>query len=144
ATDCVAAESVRDRCEKAGARVTLHRVDVGDPQSCRRLVDEGWDQHGRADYLGKHAGTGTEQRYGDITTDDWQQHLAVNLSAAFFLSQAAMGTMIERRFGRIVNIGSGAATLGSPVQIPYAAAKSGLIGLPRATARAGARKGIKG
>jgi NAD(P)-dependent dehydrogenase (short-subunit alcohol dehydrogenase family) len=40
ATDCVAAESVQNRCEKTGARVTLHRVDVGDPDSCRRLVDE--------------------------------------------------------------------------------------------------------
>ena len=68
ATDCVAAESVRDRCEKAGARVTLHRVDVGDPQSCRRLVDEVLDQHGRLDYLVNNAGTVTEQRYGDITT----------------------------------------------------------------------------
>jgi NAD(P)-dependent dehydrogenase (short-subunit alcohol dehydrogenase family) len=142
ATDCVAAESVRDRCEKAGARVTLHRVDVGDPQSCRRLVDEVLDQHGQLDYLVNNAGTVTEQRYGDITPDDWQQHLAVNLSAAFFLSQAAMSTMIERRFGRIVNIGSVSATMGSPVQIPYTAAKSGLIGLTRSTARAVARKGI--
>ena len=141
-TDSVAAESVRDRCEKAGARVTLHRVDVGDPQSCRRLVDEVLDQHGRLDYLVNNAGTVTEQRYGDITPDDWQQHLAVNLSAAFFLSQAAINTMIERRFGRIVNIGSVSATMGSPVQIPYAAAKSGLIGLTRSTARAVAREGI--
>ena len=53
-----------------------------------------------------------------------------------------MDTMIERRFGRIVNIGSVSATMGSPVQIPYAAAKSGLIGLTRSTARAVARKGI--
>jgi NAD(P)-dependent dehydrogenase (short-subunit alcohol dehydrogenase family) len=142
ANDCVAAESVRDRCEKAGARVTLHRVDVGDPDSCRRLVDEVLDQHGRLDYLVNNAGTVTEQRYGDITPDAWQRHLAVNLSAAFFLSQAAMGTMIERSFGRIVNIGSVSATMGSPVQIPYAAAKSGIIGLTRSTARAVARKGI--
>jgi NAD(P)-dependent dehydrogenase (short-subunit alcohol dehydrogenase family) len=142
ATDCVAAESIRDRCEKPGARVTLHRVDVGDPDSRRRRVDEVLDQHGHLDYLINNAGTVTEQRYGDITTDDWQRHLAVNLSAAFFLTQAAMGTMIERRFGRIVNIGSVSATMGSPVQIPYAAAKSGLIGLTRSTARAVARKGI--
>ena len=142
ATDCVAAELVRDRCDKAGARVTLHRVDVSDPQSCRRLVDEVLDQHGQLDYLVNNAGTVAEQRYGDITIDSWQRHLAVNLSAAFFLSQAAMGAMIERRFGRIVNIGSVSATMGSPVQIPYAAAKSGLIGLTRSTARAVARKGI--
>jgi acetoacetyl-CoA reductase/3-oxoacyl-[acyl-carrier protein] reductase len=142
ATDDVAAEPIRDRCEKAGARVTLHRVDVGDAQSCRRLVDEVLAQHGQLDYLVNNAGTVSEQRYGGITPDDWQRQLAVNLSAAFFLSQAAMSTMVERRFGRIVNIGSVSATMGSSVQIPYAAAKSGLIGLTRSTARAVARKGI--
>jgi NAD(P)-dependent dehydrogenase (short-subunit alcohol dehydrogenase family) len=142
ATDSVAAESVRDRCEKAGACVTLHRTDVGDPDSCRRLVDEVIDRYGRLDYLVNNAGTVTEQRWGDITTDDWQRHLAVNLSAAFHLTQSAMGTMIEHRFGRIVNIGSVSATMGSPVQIPYATAKSGLIGLTRSTARVVARKGI--
>ena len=142
ATDCFAAESVRDRCEKMGAHVTLHQVDVSDPQSCRRLVDEVLDQHGHLDYLVNNAGAVTEQRHGDITIDDWQRHLAVNLSAAFFLSQAAVGAMIDRRFGRIVNIGSVSATMGNPVQIPYAAAKSGLIGLTRSTARAVARKGI--
>ncbi|MGB9227749.1 SDR family NAD(P)-dependent oxidoreductase [Mycobacterium sp.] len=142
ASDCVAAESVRDRLEKRGARITLHRVDVGDPDSCRRLVNDVLDQHGRIDYLINNAGTVTEQRYGDISADDWQQHLAVNLSAAFFLTQAAITAMVERRFGRIVNIGSVSAAMGSPVQIPYAAAKSGLVGLTRSTARAVARKGI--
>jgi acetoacetyl-CoA reductase/3-oxoacyl-[acyl-carrier protein] reductase len=122
--------------------VTLHRTDVGDPDSCRRLVDEVIDRYGRLDYLVNNAGTVTEQRWGDITTDDWQRHLAVNLSAAFYLTQSAMGTMIEHRFGRIVNIGSVSATMGSPVQIPYATAKSGLIGLTRSTARVVARKGI--
>jgi NAD(P)-dependent dehydrogenase (short-subunit alcohol dehydrogenase family) len=142
AADSVTAESVRDRCVKGGTNVTLHQADVGDPDSCQRLVDEVLDQHGRLDYLINNAGTVTERRYGDITPDEWQRHLAVNLSAAFFLSQAAMGTMIERRFGRIVNIGSVSAIMGSSVQIPYAAAKSGLIGLTRSTARAVARKGI--
>ena len=72
----------------------------------------------------------------DVTADAWQQHLAVNLSAAFFLTQAAITAMVERRFRRIVNIGSVSATMGSAVQIPYAAAKSGLIGLTRSTAHA--------
>jgi acetoacetyl-CoA reductase/3-oxoacyl-[acyl-carrier protein] reductase len=142
AADVCAAEVVRDDCQKSGATVTLHRADVGDADSCRRLVDEVLDQHGRLDYLVNNAGAVIEQRYGEITTDDWQRHLAVNLSSAFFLSQAAIGGMMERRFGRIVNIGSVSATMGSPVQIPYAAAKSGLIGLTRSTARAVARKGI--
>ena len=143
ATDCVAAESVRDRCEKAGARrdrcigwTWAIRTPVG--ASSTRC----WTSMG-----GSTTSSTTPARSPSSATvtsrpDDWQRHLAVNLSAAFFLSQAAMGTMIERRFGRIVNIGSVSATMGSPVQIPYAAAKSGLIGLTRSTARAVARKGI--
>ena len=100
------------------------------------------EKRGRIDYLVNNAGTVIEQRYGDISADDWQRHLAVNLSSAFFVTQAAIAAMVERRFGRIVNIGSVSAVMGSAVQIPYAAAKSGLIGLTRSTARAVARKGI--
>jgi NAD(P)-dependent dehydrogenase (short-subunit alcohol dehydrogenase family) len=142
AADAGAAEVVRDECEKSGATVTLHQADVGDPDACRRLVTEVLDSHGRLDYLVNNAGMVVEQRYPDVTADDWQRHLAVNLSASFFLTQAALDHMAPARFGRIVNIGSVSAVMGSPVQIAYAAAKSGLIGLTRSTARAVARKGI--
>lgn len=140
--DYSAAQQVTDDCQGAGTTITVHRADVGDQDSCRRLIDEVLEAHGRLDYLVNNAGTVIEQRYTDISAQDWQRHLAVNLSAAFFLTQAAITSMVERRFGRIVNIGSVSAVMGSPVQIPYAAAKSGLIGLTRSTARAVARKGI--
>jgi NAD(P)-dependent dehydrogenase (short-subunit alcohol dehydrogenase family) len=139
--DCGAAQQVADDCQGTGA-ITVHRADVGDQDSCQRLISEVLEAHGRLDYLVNNAGTVIEQRYGEISAQNWQRHLAVNLSAAFFLTQAAITGMIERRFGRIVNIGSVSAVMGSPVQIPYAAAKSGLIGLTRSTARAVARKGI--
>ena len=87
--DAGAAEVLRDDCQKSGATVTLHHADVGDPDACRRLVDEVLDSHGRLDYRVNNAGAVTEHRYGDITTDDWQRHLAVNLSASFFLTQPA-------------------------------------------------------
>jgi NAD(P)-dependent dehydrogenase (short-subunit alcohol dehydrogenase family) len=140
--DCGAAQQVVAGCQGVDATVTVHRADVGDQDSCRRLVGEVLEVHGRIDYLVNNAGTVIEQRYGDISAGDWQRHLAVNLSSAFFLTQAAVSWMRERRFGRIVNIGSVSAVMGSPVQIPYAAAKSGLIGLTRSTARVVARKGI--
>jgi NAD(P)-dependent dehydrogenase (short-subunit alcohol dehydrogenase family) len=140
--DCVAAQQVVDGCRGAGTTITVHRADVGDQDSCQRLIGEVLEAHGRIDYLVNNAGTVIEQRYSDIPAQDWQRHLAVNLSAAFFLTQAAITGMVERRFGRIVNIGSVSAVMGSPVQIPYAAAKSGLIGLTRSTARAVARNGI--
>jgi NAD(P)-dependent dehydrogenase (short-subunit alcohol dehydrogenase family) len=139
--DCGAAQQVAGGCQGAGS-ITVHRADVGDQDSCQRLIAEVLEAHGRLDYLVNNAGTVVEQRYGDISAQDWQRQLAVNLSAAFFLTQAAITGMVERRFGRIVNIGSVSAVMGSPVQISYAAAKSGLIGLTRSTARAVARKGI--
>jgi NAD(P)-dependent dehydrogenase (short-subunit alcohol dehydrogenase family) len=142
AHDLDSAEAVRGACESSGAMLTLHQADVGDPASCRRLVDEVLERHGRLDYLVNNAGMVVERRYGEVTVEDWQRQLAVNLSSAFFLTQAALGHMIEQGFGRVVNIGSVSALMGSPVQIPYAAAKAGIIGLTRSTARVVARKGI--
>jgi acetoacetyl-CoA reductase/3-oxoacyl-[acyl-carrier protein] reductase len=142
AHDRDAAQAMQDACQSSGATLTLHQADVGDPASCQRLVDEVLDRHGRLDYLVNNAGMVVEQRYGDVSVDDWQRHLAVNLSSAFYLTQAALDHMIERGFGRIVNIGSVSALMGSPVQIPYAAAKAGIVGLTRSTARVVARKGI--
>jgi acetoacetyl-CoA reductase/3-oxoacyl-[acyl-carrier protein] reductase len=142
ARDVAAAHAVRDDAEKCGATVTLHHADVGHPASCQTLVDEVVEQHGRLDYLVNNAGMVTEQRLGDVSAEDWHQQLAVNLSAAFFLSQAALPHMTQRRFGRVVNIGSITALMGSPVQIAYSAAKGGIVALTRSTARAVARKGI--
>jgi acetoacetyl-CoA reductase/3-oxoacyl-[acyl-carrier protein] reductase len=142
ARDAAAARAVRDDAEKCGATVTLHHADVGHPASCQTLVDEVVEQHGRLDYLVNNAGMVTEQRLGDVSAEDWHRQLAVNLSAAFFLSQAALPHMTQRRFGRVVNIGSITALMGSPVQIAYSAAKGGIVGLTRSTARAVARKGI--
>jgi acetoacetyl-CoA reductase/3-oxoacyl-[acyl-carrier protein] reductase len=142
ARDAGAAARLRDCCERSGRPVTLHQADVSDPDACGRLVSDVLARYGRLDYLVNNAGAVTEQRYGEITAADWHQQIAVNLSAAFFLTQAALGPMAERGFGRIVNVGSVTAVMGSPVQIPYGAAKAGLIGLTRSVARAVARKGI--
>jgi acetoacetyl-CoA reductase/3-oxoacyl-[acyl-carrier protein] reductase len=142
ARDVTAADAVRGDAERSGATVTLHQADVEQPAACQKLVAEVLEQHGRLDYLVNNAGMVIEQRLGDISAEDWHRQLAVNLSSAFFLSQAALAYMTQQRFGRVVNIGSVTALMGSPVQIPYAAAKAGLVGLTRSTARTVARKGI--
>ncbi|MDT5329800.1 MAG: 3-oxoacyl-[acyl-carrier protein] reductase [Mycobacterium sp.] len=142
ARDVAAAQLLRDDAARCGATVTLHQADVGQPASCHTLVAEVLEQHGRLDYLVNNAGMVTEQRLGEVSAEDWHRQLAVNLSAAFFLSQAALAHMTQQRFGRVVNIGSITALMGSPVQIAYSAAKGGIVGLTRSSARAVARKGI--
>jgi NAD(P)-dependent dehydrogenase (short-subunit alcohol dehydrogenase family) len=140
--DDQSADRLRTEITESGGRVTMHQIDIGEQESCERLVAEVVEQHGRLDFLVNNAGVLVEQRLADVTVDDWQRQLAVNLSGAFFLTQAAVVPMIAQRFGRIVNVGSVTAAMGSPVQVAYAAAKAGLIGLSRSVARSVARKGI--
>jgi 3-oxoacyl-[acyl-carrier protein] reductase len=74
--------------------------------------------------------------------EDWDDVVAVNLTAAFRLSRAAVKGMMRRRFGRIVNIGSVVGTTGNPGQVNYAASKAGLIGMTKALAAEVASRGI--
>jgi NAD(P)-dependent dehydrogenase (short-subunit alcohol dehydrogenase family) len=99
-------------------------------------------RYGRVDYLVNNAGALREHKLADLSDTDWEDSLRINLTGAFHLSQAAIAPMRRQRFGRIVNIGSVTAVMGSPYQIDYAAAKAGLVGLTRSLARSVARAGI--
>ncbi|MGA2473589.1 MAG: SDR family NAD(P)-dependent oxidoreductase [Acidimicrobiales bacterium] len=139
--DDAAAERFVAQHRSAGV-VTTHRVDVGDPDSCRELIADVVAKNGRVDYLVNNAGALHEHKLADLSGKDWDDTLRVNLTGAFHLSQAAIVPMRQERFGRIVNIGSVTAVMGSPFQIDYAAAKAGLVGLTRSLARSVARAGI--
>jgi acetoacetyl-CoA reductase/3-oxoacyl-[acyl-carrier protein] reductase len=119
-----------------------YRADLGDPGSCGQLISHVLSAYGRIDYLVNNAGALPEHKLADLCTEDWDNSLRINLSAAFHLTQAAIAPMREARFGRIVNIASVTAVMGSPFQIDYAAAKAGLVGLTRSLARSVARYGI--
>jgi NAD(P)-dependent dehydrogenase (short-subunit alcohol dehydrogenase family) len=123
-------------------QLSTYRRDVSDPDECVGLVSEVHRRFGRLDYLINNAGSLTEHKLTDLTPRVWNDSLQVNLSAAFHLSQAAVAPMRKAKFGRIVNVGSVTAVMGSPFQIDYAAAKGGLVGLTRSMARAVARAGI--
>jgi acetoacetyl-CoA reductase/3-oxoacyl-[acyl-carrier protein] reductase len=118
------------------------RVDLSDPVACAELVDHALGEHGRIDYLVNNAGALSERRAPELTPDEWDRSLRVNLSSAFYLSQAVLEPMRAQRFGRIVNISSVTAMMGSPFQLDYAAGKAGLIGLTRSLARTAARRGV--
>jgi len=77
-----------------------------------------------------------------MTSEQWEQDIAVNLSGAFRVVQACLAGMRERRWGRIVVISSGAARDGLPGQVAYSASKAGTIGLVKTVAAENARRGI--
>jgi NAD(P)-dependent dehydrogenase (short-subunit alcohol dehydrogenase family) len=122
--------------------VSLHSGDLGEVEVCQRLVREVVDRYGRLDYLINNAGTMVERKLIDIDPEAWESGLRRNLSSAFYLAQSAIPTMTAQAFGRIVNVGSVSASMGSPFQVDYASAKAGMVGLTRSLARSVARKGV--
>jgi NAD(P)-dependent dehydrogenase (short-subunit alcohol dehydrogenase family) len=136
------ARAVQQKLADQGHSISVHAGDVGDRTFCKELVARVERDLGGVDYLVNNAGLLVENNVFRMTEDEWDHAVRVNLSGPFHLAQAVLPTMAERGFGRIVNIGSVTAAMGSPVEVAYGAAKSGLLGMTRSLARAVARKGI--
>lgn len=117
------------------ARMSIHQGNVASGEDCRRTIGEVIEQHGRLDILVNNAGITIDKTVAKMADDDWNNVLAVNLSGAFFLSQAALEHMLERGTGRIVNVSSIIGEIGNIGQANYAASKSGLFGLTKTLAR---------
>jgi acetoacetyl-CoA reductase/3-oxoacyl-[acyl-carrier protein] reductase len=129
------AEAFKAELEQAGAHASLHQGNVASADDCKRTVREVIDQHGRLDILVNNAGITSDHSVLKMTEEDWYKVLAVNLSGAFFMSQAALEHMLERGTGRIINISSIVGQIGNIGQTNYAASKSGMFGLTTSLAR---------
>lgn len=125
----------REFADRFSTPVSTHRGNVASPDDCRRVVNEVIEQHGRLDILINNAGITIDKTILKLTDDDWHKVLDVNLSGAFFLSQAVLGHMVERGSGRIINVSSIIGEIGNVGQANYAASKSGLFGLTKTFAR---------
>jgi NAD(P)-dependent dehydrogenase (short-subunit alcohol dehydrogenase family) len=117
------------------SHVSVHRGDIANPDDCRRTVAEVIERHGRLDILVNNAGITVDRTVLKMTDDDWRRVIDVNLSGAFYLSQAALKHMLERGSGRIVMISSVIGEMGGIGQSNYASAKAGLLGLTKTLAR---------
>jgi acetoacetyl-CoA reductase/3-oxoacyl-[acyl-carrier protein] reductase len=116
-------------------RITAHEANVADADDCRRLLGEVISRHGRVDILVNNAGVTIDRTVANMTDEQWHKVIAVNLSGAFFMAQAAARHMIERGTGRIISISSVVGEIGNIGQVNYAASKSGLFGLTKSLAR---------
>src|SRR5262245_12083873 len=117
------------------AEVSVHQGDVGCGTDCKRTIQEVIDLHGRLDILINNAGITIDKTVAKMTEDEWNKVIAVNLSGAFFLAQAALNHMLERGSGRIVMVSSVIGEMGAIGQANYAASKAGLFGLTKTLAR---------
>ncbi|HEY1518127.1 MAG TPA: 3-oxoacyl-ACP reductase family protein [Solirubrobacteraceae bacterium] len=129
------AEQLLKQLEDNDVTASIHQGNVGSADDCRRTVNEVIERHGRLDVLVNNAGITSDKSVAKMEDEDWYKVLAVNLSGAFFMSQAALPHMLERGSGRIVNISSIIGETGNIGQANYAASKSGLFGLTKTMAR---------
>jgi len=120
--------------ELGGERVHVVPGDLSDKASVEALVPAAEAALGGLDILVNNAGITRDNLVLRMKDDEWDAVIAVNLSAAFRLSRAAVKGMMKRRHGRIVNIGSVVGATGNPGQVNYAAAKAGLVGMTKALA----------
>jgi len=130
-----AAVAFRERLRQAGGDASIHQGNVGEPEHCRRVVNEVIERYGRLDILVNNAGVTVDRPVSTMSVDDWHKVLRVNLSGAFYMCQPALAHMLERGSGRIINISSVVGETGNIGQANYAASKSGLLGLTKTLAR---------
>lgn len=129
------AASVVAAIQRSGGRAAAIATDVSIADAVRRMVQEVEARLGPIDILINNAGMAAERGLDDITEEDFDRAIAVNLKSAFLCTQAVLPGMRARRWGRIVNISSIGARVGAgSVSVAYGAAKAGLEGLTRAYA----------
>jgi|SRR5687767_5577614 len=138
-------ERVADEIRKQFHVDTFYDVcDVSDPADVLeffRALGNAFEQR-RPDILINNAGIAESAPLAKTDDDLWQRHLAINLSGTFYCTRAAMPDMLERGWGRVINIASIAGKTGAPYIAAYSASKHGVLGLTRSIALEVAEKGI--
>jgi NAD(P)-dependent dehydrogenase (short-subunit alcohol dehydrogenase family) len=138
--ESVAAE-VRAEC--GGQSAAEGVCDVTDPRAVARAFEEARAFFGRGvEVLVNNAGVAESAKLAETTDEFWQRHLAVNLSGTFYCMRAALPSMVERGWGRVINIASIAGKTGAPYISAYSASKHGVLGLTRSAALEVAEKGV--
>ncbi|HUC68564.1 MAG TPA: 3-hydroxybutyrate dehydrogenase [Stellaceae bacterium] len=141
--DAAAIERLRrELAEKHGVAVGYSGADMSKPAQIRELIAAAQQQLGSVDILVNNAGIQHVAPIERFPDDKWDGIIAINLSAAFHATKAALPGMKQRRWGRIINIASTHGLVASAEKAAYVAAKHGIIGLTKVTALETANDGI--
>ncbi|WP_254066748.1 SDR family NAD(P)-dependent oxidoreductase [Acidisoma sp. S159] len=136
------AQASVDRISARDVRMIAVAADVSDESAVQAAVAIVIANLGRIDIVVNAAGIDTTSLVNDMSTAMWDQMISINLRSVFLVTRAVLPGMIDRGFGRVINIASQLAQKGGPEMAHYAAAKAGVIGFTRSLAYEVARNGI--
>lgn len=137
-----AAEETAKQIEETGRRALLIQADVSDANQVDAAVKQVLGQFGRIDILVNNAGITRDNLMLRMKEADWDQVVDTNLKGVFLCTKAVTRPMLKQRSGRIINISSVVGLAGNPGQANYVAAKAGVLGLTKSTAKELASRGI--
>ncbi len=136
------ADKVAEEIQSTGRKALSLKVDVSKFSEVEMMVDRVLKEFGRIDILVNNAGISLVAFVEDMTEEDWDRVMTVNLKSVFLCSKAVMGTMKKQRSGRIVNLGSVAGKIGGFRTCAYSVSKAGIICFTKVLARELASFGI--
>ncbi len=134
------AEQIR---EKFKVRATAFQADFQEEKSLRNMFQKVEESLGAPEVLINNAGISEQRLFTDVSAQEWEKMVNVNLSSAFYLCQCAAPYMIKKQKGAIVNVSSMWGIAGASCEVAYSAAKAGLIGMTKALARELGPSGIR-
>lgn len=141
-SDQAAAEGVADEIRDGGQDVLVHGCDLADPDAAARMIDRARAEFEGIDVLVNNAAVFHRTGLSEISVEDLDQTLDVNLAGPLYVTRAVLPVMLDQDGGHIVNVASTAGTHGSPTDPTYGASKAGLIGFTRSLARCHTDSGI--
>lgn len=125
--------ATEDEARSLGATAERARCDISDPAACHDAIEKTVAALGGIDILVNAAGITQFHHARDLTPEQWRRTMGVNLDGPFFLYQAAIGHILERK-GNVLNVASSAALIGEAYLVDYCASKAGLVHLTRSLA----------
>lgn len=140
--DMKRAEALLTSLNGLGERTRCYQVNTTDLEACEQAAKAVFNDFGRIDILVNNAGITRDASMRKITSDQWDQVIAVNLTGVFNCTKAVHTYMLEGGYGRIITASSIVGLTGNFGQTNYAATKSGVIGMTKVWAREFGRKGI--
>jgi acetoacetyl-CoA reductase len=136
------ADAIVYQIHKQGGNATAIQGNISDPESCSKLFDEINAKFGSIDILINNAGITRDKSFKKMSLIEWNEVINTNLTSAYNTCSLSLPSMLEKKYGRIINISSVIGQTGGFGQTNYAAAKAGIIGFSKSLAIETAKYGI--
>lgn len=122
---------VEKKFKLKGYQAFAYQADVSNEIEVKNIINQILNNFKTIDILVNNAGIAQDMPIQKVSVQDWERGISVNLKSVFLFSKNLIDTMIDRKYGKIINISSVAGQMGRPVSVEYAASKAGIIGLTR-------------